>query len=639
MTARVRWLIALVLLTAVPAAAEVTRVEITSRTDLAFPGYEKVVGTIYFAVDPKDAHNLIVADLDKAPKNASGRVEFAADFYVIRPKTGGNGVAIVDIVNRGTKTVIPLFDRAARSNDPDAGDGFLLRRGFTIAAVGWEFDLAAEGDLLRIKVPVASDNGKPITGIVRASFVPDRPGTTFRVGDIAAYTAMDPSAADAILTVRDTMAATGVTIPRDRWKLSGATVTLESGFEPGRIYDLSFHASNPPVSGLGFAAVRDFSTWLKHDASALAPSKYVYAYGNSQSGRFLRTFLYQGFNTDERERQVFDAVMANVAGAARLDLNRRWATPTSASAPATEFPYAAQALVDPVDGVRDGLLENSRASRHQPKVFLTNTGVEYWSSSGRAAALTHTTPDGTRDIDLPANVRSYLFAGSQHGPAAFPPQPGSGQQRGNPTEYGWAWRALITDLDNWVRLGTMPPASQVPKLSDRTLVDATKVAFPAIPGVQPPRTIAAGPRVVNRLLGDSVAEGRLLPHLVPEVDADGNERAGIRLPEVSVPLATYTGWNFRNPQIGGTHLIVNLLGSYIPFARTKAEREQRSDPRPSIDERYSSREQYLEKIKAAAAALVRERYLLADDVDAVVQRAATHWDTLMGPVTTSSSLH
>lgn len=626
---------AALLCAAAPARAEVTRVAVTSRADLAFAGYEKIVGRVYFAVDPADPHNAVVADLDKAPRNADGRVEFSADFYLVRPKSGGNGVALVDIVNRGGKTVIPNFNRVGR-RDPDVGDGFLLRRGFTVAAVGWEFDLPASGDLIRIEVPVATEAGQTISGIVRAIFTPAGRDASFRVGDAGVYVPVDPAGPDSALTVRDSMAGVAETIARERWTLAGTTVTLDGGFEPGRMYELSFRAANPPIGGLGFVAVRDFATWIKHDPAAITTARYAYAFGNSQSGRFLRTFFYEGFNSDERGRQVLDAAMINIAGAARLDLNRRWATPTAASAPATAFPFADRALRDPVSGTTDGLLENARIAQSQPKVLYSNTSVEYWSSSGRAAALTHMTPDGSTDLPLLDNVRSYFFAGTQHTPGAFPPNQDAGQQPGNPVDYWWSLRALLVVMDGWVRQGAAPPASAYPTLERNTLVDAAHVAFPPIPGVASPRVLAAAARVSNTLLEGGAGGGAPLPLLVPQVDADGNELAGIRLPDVSVPLATFTGWNFRRPDIGGTHLLVSLLGSYVPLARTAAEREARRDPRRSIEERYPSRAAYLTRIRSAADVLVRDRYLLAEDVDTVVKRASDHWDLAAQPASTAT---
>jgi hypothetical protein len=613
-----------VLLAALPARAEVTKVDVATRTDLG-GGYELVVGRLHFAVDPKNPRNAVIVDLDKAPKNADGRVEFVADFSLQRPTTGGNGAALIDVVNRGSATALRL-NRSTRPGDA-ADDGLLRKMGVTVMAVGWEFDVPARNGAIRIEVPVATDNGKPITGIVRAVFTPSNREAAYTVGDLSAYAPADANGPDSTLKVRDRMSDRGGEIvPRDKWRLSGNVVTLTGGFEPGRNYEIAYRAANPPISGLGLAAVRDAATWLKHTPDSLAPVKYVYALGVSQSGRFLRDYLYEGFNTDERQRQVFDGMMVHIAGTSQLDLNRRWATPTGLGQyDATLFPFADRAQKDPASGATDGLLDNDRARENLPKIFYTNTGVEYWGG-GRSAALVHTTADGMTDLTIPANVRVYFFAGNQHGPGVFPPAAGAGQQKGNPTDYWWNMRALFVAMDKWVREGAAPPASRVPRLADGTLVKAADVAFPVIPGVQSPRTLTAGSRAANPFVTGGAGAGTPLPLLVPQVDADGNERAGIRLPEVAVPLATYTGWNFRNAATGGTNQLVPLLGSYIPLPRTRAERDASRDPRPSVEERYSSRQQYLDAIDKAAAALVKQGYLLAGDVPSVVKRATDHWE-------------
>ena len=619
----------------VPAAdAEVTRLDITRRADLPYAGYEKIEGRVYFAVDPAHPRNSVIVDLDRAAKNAQGRVEFSADFYAVRPKTGGNGVAIVDVVNRGNR-VTRMFNRVAAGQDPDVGDGFLLRRGFTVIAVGWEFDLPAGGDGLRIQVPAAAG----VTGIVRTIIEVDRRAPTYSLADdVPAYPRVDVDGPDSALTVRNQLSDAPQTIPRSQWKLSGDVVSLEGGFEAGRVYELAYRVTNPPVAGLGLAAVRDIAAWAKHAPGAVAPAKYVYAHGQSQTGRFMREFLYLGFNADERERLVFDGVIAHIAGGARIDINRRGSTPTAGNAFVGTFPFSDRAQRDPVTGATEGLLDNDRARRHQPKLILTNTGVEYWIDTGRAAALVHTTPDGTRDAPLGDNVRAYLFAGAQHTPGPFPPPAGGrGQQRANPVDYTLSLRALLVSLDAWVREGTAPPASRHPRLADRTLVRAQDVAFPAIPGVQSPRTIAPARRASNALLPSNGGEGAAQPLLVSQVDADGNELGGIRLPEVAVPLATYTGWNFRTPEIGGTTRLIGNTGSYIPLARTRAEREARRDPRLSIEERHASRGDYLAKVRAVTDALVRDRYMLAEDVDTAVTRANAHWELLTGTTTTSAN--
>jgi hypothetical protein len=614
-----------------PARAEVTRIAIAKRADVGQSGYEKIVGTIFFAVDPKDPHNRLVADLDKAPANAAGRVEFSSDLYILRPKdpARSNGVALVDVLNRGNKIVLNGFNRA-RSPDPateaDLGDLFLMRFGYTIVWVGWEFDVADRPELMRMYPPTASDHGTPITGIVRATFTAGARVNDFIVTDLAHYDASDPDGADSRLTVRPRMLGAAATpVPRGQWHLKGHTVTLDGGFEPGKTYEISYRAANPPISGLGFVALRDTTAWLKHAPDAPASVRYAYGYGSSQSGRFLRGFMYEGFNTDERDRQVFDGVMAHIAGASRLSLNERWAMPTGLGVfNATAFPFADASLRDPVSGAVDGLLENARVA-HAPKVFYTNTPVEYWGT-GRVAALETTNPAGTADLTLPENVRVYFIAGTQHSPSRFPASANNGQQIDNPVDYWWTMRALLLAMNKWVKEGTTPPASQYPRLQDRTLVPAASVGFPAIPGVHSPRQLTAGARIANPLIPGGGGAGAALPLLVPEVDADGNETSGIRLPDVAVPLATYTGWNFRKPSMGAPDELVSLLGSTIFFPATRAARAAAHDPRRSIEERYASRDEYLERVQQAADALVKGGYLIVDDEPRMLQRASDQWD-------------
>ncbi|MCX6951960.1 MAG: alpha/beta hydrolase domain-containing protein, partial [Verrucomicrobia bacterium] len=400
------------------------------------------------------------------------------------------------------------------------------------------------------------------------------------------------------------------------------------GFQPGLLYELAYPATHPPIAGRGFAALRDTAAWLKHPTSTnpLPPLRYAYAYGMSQSGRWLRDFLYHGFNTDEHDRAAYDGVLAHIAGAARINFNQRWSVPRELGHLAvTGFPFADSAQTDPATGLRDGLLENPRVTR-APKIFYTNTSVEY-VGGGRVAALVHVDPSGKQDLPLPANVRAYAFAGTQHGPGKFPPTaPANAQQRSNPNDYWLLMRALVPAMHHWVADGTPPPASAYPTLRDGTLVPVSALAFPAIPGVASPRALLAGPRAANPLLPSSGGAGTPLPLFVSQVDADGNERAGIRLPELAVPLATYTGWNFRAPAAGNPGELVMLAGSWIPFPATAATRRSSGDPRPSIEERYPSREVYLAKFEAAARTLIAQRYLLAEDLPALQRQAVARWD-------------
>jgi hypothetical protein len=372
--------------------------------------------------------------------------------------------------------------------------------------------------------------------------------------------------------------------------------------------------------------VRDAAAWVRYAPDAAVSAKYTFAFGSSQTGRWLRDFLYEGFNTDERNRQVFDAVIPHLGGGGGVGLNQRWSTPTSLlMETSTHFPFSDRKQRDPVTGIEEGLLENTRASEHQPKVFYTYSDTEYWE---RSVALTHTTIDGAKDITPPDNVRLYHFASGPHNIGRFPPGVTNGETPDNPFDYKVSMRALIVALEKWVRDGVAPPPSRYPRLQDRTLIRAADVAFPILHGVSSPRKAFAAVRGPNRLLARDGA-GEPLPFLVPQVDRDGNAVGGLRLPDVVVPLATYTGWSFRNPMIGGTEQFFPLLGAYVPFAATKAEREQSGDSRPSIQERYPSREEYLNLVQKAAAPLVKDGYLLADDIPAIVKRAGEHWDLLV----------
>lgn len=622
-----------VLASAPEARAEVTRVDIARRADVGISGYEKIVGTIHFAVDPADPRNRVVADLDKAPVNGAGRVEFSSDLYILRPKAPrGNGAALVDILNRGNKMVITGFNRGG-SPDPatenDLGDRFLMRFGYTLVWVGWEFDVPERPAAMRIHVPVATDRGQAIAGVVRARWTASDGANEFAVSDLAMYDASDPAGPDSRLAVCAALrAATCTAVSRDDWRVNGHTVTRQKGFEPGKTYEVSYRATNPPIAGLGFIAIRDTTSWLKHQPDALAPVQYAYGFGSSQSGRFLRSFLYEGFNTDERDRQVFDGVMVHIAGASRIDLNERWSTPVGLGAyNASAFPFADLRLTDPVSGAQEGLLENPRAS-HAPKVFYTNTPVEYWGT-GRVGALVHTNPGGTEDVPLPVNTRVYFIAGTQHSPSRFPPAITNGQQEDNAVDYWWTMRALLLAMHKWVKEGAPPPPSLYPKLQDGTLVPAGSVKFPAIPGVRSPSALTAGVRVANRWLPGGAAAGATLPLLVPAVDEDGNERAGIRLPDVAVPVATFTGWNFRKPAIGAPDELVSLLGSSIPFPATRATRAAAKDPRRSIEERYRSQDEYLEKVQTVLDDLVLKGYLIYDDGPRILQRATDQWDNVV----------
>jgi hypothetical protein len=645
-------------------------VEITSRTDIqegrAFGNagaYEKIIGRVYFAVDPANLHNRQIVDLDKAPRNANGEVEFSADLYLLKPKDTKKGThsVLFEVSNRGGRGILSIVN----GRDGEYGDGFLMREGYTIAWVGWEFDLSSQGERLRLNAPVAHEaDEKEIRGLVRTDFTPSEKRDDMPLGHILlgpdggnSYAVDDPGSKQNVLTVRDTPAGQRQIIPRGDWSFVHAVdgkltsdphyVHLNTGFVPGRIYELVYTAKNTAVVGVGLAAVRDFLSYLKYDPQASAPVKRVYAVGISQSGRFLRHFIYQDFNADEQGRQVMDGVIAHVAGAGRGSFNHRFAQPSRDAQPMSSifyptdlFPFTDVPQTDPETVETAGLLDAATKSKTAPKIFYTNTSYEYW---GRSAALIHVSVDGRKDVETPKNVRIYFLAGLQHFSGAFPPAkstPGSpeytAQQLQNPNPIRWYWRALITDMNEWVKDGKTPPASTHPMVADNTLVLLEKYKFPGIPGVNTPREENLAYRLdfgnqwkQGFITNEPPKTGKPFPGLVPQGDADGNDLGGVRLPELQVPLATYTGWNLRDPSIGAPEQRVSFLGSFIPLTRTSDERKKSGDPRPSIAERYASREEYMSKFEQAAKKLIEQRFLLQEDLPAMLERGKLEWTVIV----------
>jgi hypothetical protein len=600
------------------ARAAVVRVEIAERSAVDATGYEQIAGRLHFEIDPAHPRNRIIADVDLAPTNAAGRVAFSSDFRILKPKGvgQGNGAAWVEIPNRGGKSGLSPF---------------MIKHGFTVMQVGWEFDVPAQAGKLRIAVPAArGKDGHPVRGVVCATFTTDKPQQQVTLNDLTDYPPVDLNGPDSRLIIRDaTPYAAGKEVPRKQWRLESGKLIMEGGTQPGKTYELSYLSENPPVAGLGLAAIRDAVAWLKQDPGSLAPVRHAYAFGSSQCGRLLREFVYLGFNTDDGDRLAFDGIIAHIAGAGRLDFNRRWSTPRSlAEFKTASYPFTDSAVEDPVTRLKEGLQENPRVTQ-RPKLFYINTASEYWGA-GRAGGLSHTSPDGKRDVALPDNVRAYFFAGTQHGPAAFPPKPHANDALlPNPVNSGQAVMALRMALHRWVAEGALPPPSVYPKLSDGTLVPVAQLRFPALPGVPSPRSIKPGPRFLNPHLPQGAGAGTELPFLVPQVDADGNDLGGIRLPDVSVPLATCTGWMFRPASTGGTGELVFLRGCWIPFAKTSGQREQAGDPRPALAERYPNKEAYLARVNEALQQLVKQGFLLGEDLDACRKVAGSRWDWVM----------
>jgi len=683
----------------------ITRIAIRRREPFAngyeFPitgAYEKLVGKIHGEVDPKNRLNKIIVNLDKAPRNKRRKVEYRSDFCILKPvdMARGNGKIFFDAPNRGGKRIVAFLNDAPQADDPstleDAGNGFLMRQGYTIVWCGWQGDLMPLKNWLVLNVPIATNNGNPIVRKVRTEIVVDEKGVKSQPlsGDkrVKSYEAASREKVRASLTVREKSYGRRIPVPFPEWdfgacardprtgketlRKSTKDLYLRSGFKPGHIYEFVYPAKNPLVLGLGFAVVRDLVSFLRYASKDgagtpnplavvkqglklsrprfasppiyLPPSwaknkrggnkntgvYYAYAWGRSQSGRYLRDFVYHGFNEDESHRRVFDAVAPHVAGGGRLYLNYEFARPVTSSQQHTNqldpelFPHAYNIIKDAQTGRRDGILKRPKTD---PYIFHTQTSTEYWQKRG---CLAHTDGKGN-DVKIPDNVRIYVIASAQHNsPFGSEPAKDDTQLLVNSLPAGDVLRALMVALDLWVTQGILPPPSQYPTVKNRTLVLPNQsTGFPKIPGVR-----YAG--LHNRQLfldyGPNLLHGRLDVHpprqvgngayniFVPKVDKDGNDIAGIRMPAVQVPIGTYTGWNLRPRGLAEDELS-GLLGSFIPLAKTKSERKRTGDPRLSLQERYKDRRDYVQRVSHAARILVEQRYLLPEDAERMIGEA------------------
>ncbi len=611
--------------------------------------YEELKGRLRYALDPENAANRGVTDIALAPKNAAGLVEFSADLSLLVPvdRARASGRALIDVVNRGNTVSVPNFNHATRptftkGSDPnppiDVGDGFLMRRGWIVASCGWQFDLPDVPGLIRLYGVEATDDGRPITGRVYVQLQAPEAVTDFLLSDRAhqAYPAADLDERGAVLTVRDMPDGEPEVIPRGRWKFARVEndrvtpdprhVWLEGGFAKGRLYHLAYTAAGAEVIGLAPVALRDCAAWLK-GGDAPARARWAYAYGRSQTGRLLRTLIHYGLNADERGGEAFDGILANVAGGMRGEFNQRFGQNSK------DRPWA-MCHLEPFQVEPRGRL----------KVMYTNTSAEYHRGD---ASLVHTDPDGARDVEHGPNVRVYAFAGTEHGTGVWPPtdtQPAPADPHGwldrsqnlrGVANYSRLLRACLINLDRWVTEGVAPPSSRHPRVADGTAVapDALAETFDAIPGARYPRRHARPLRVdfgadpeMRRITQAPPKTGAPYGTRVSAVDADGNEVAGVILPELAVPLATHTGWNLRHPAIGGAEQLLVFAGSTLPFAKDKRAREAAGDPRRSIAERYASRDEYLTRVRSAAQALVKTGYLLEEDVETSLAFAARMWE-------------
>lgn len=636
--------------------------------------YERIVGRAHYAVDPRHPGNRDITDIGYAPVDKDGLIRFSGDVMILKPveMARGNGRLVYEYVNRGN-TRLFRYNDAPATNDPltlaDAGNLFLMRRGYVAMWSGWQGDLYPGNGRMLLDVPVARDGDKRITQRIATEFVVDAPGTYSLPLSGYISTRSNPSISldtrDARLTRRRYPDSPRQEIAPTAWRFarfagtgtpsariidefrgneqiilpSATDIFIEEGFKVGWIYELEYTACDPLVLGLGHAAVRDLLSFLRNDTSPANPLaengktvEKVYAFGRSQTGRSVRDFIYKGFNADTSGRRVFDAMHSHVAGAGLFDYNRFGNLVVSSSRqyedhynPSDRFPFSYAKTTDHFTGKTDAILKRPETD---PLVLHTQSASEYWVRRG---SLVHTTTTG-EDLEQPETVRIYAWLSTQHwsDPIIKEPKRGIRASYFNIVRTSMFFRGALDLIDRWATDGIAPPPSRIPRRSDGTLVtfEEWKQSFPKIPGIALPRGpnrleyLDYGPDadkgIVKRPPGVIDATGYTVQ--VPAVDADGNDRAGVLAPMVRAPLGTYTGWSLRaRPNAAG--YMHQMYGSYIPLPETPEEREATGDPRTSILERYGSKEGYVQAIEAAARALVAEGFMLEEDVPRAMAEA------------------
>jgi hypothetical protein len=651
----------------------VTSLEISHRTP--FHGgvsfgdvgaYELLEGTAHFAIDPLSDVNTPITDLEHAPRDPEGNVRFSSDFALLRPAdpNKGNGSLLLDVVNRGNKTILKNFNSSDPNLQPheqmQPGNGFLMRHGYTLVWCGWQPDLPDTPGLVGMwTAPEAlGPDGQSLSGNILGWYQVDAPTDTLPLShsNHTTHAPVDPEEQAAALYVSDHPNDAPTLVAREDWSFvrGGPSDSeewhahLRSGFQPGRIYQLVYRSAGSTVVGLGMAAVRDIASFLKHagpDGNPVAGAiDHAYAFGRSQCGRFLRQYVHLGLNEDEAGRMALDGIIAHVAGGMRGEFNLRFGQPSKDICFICPelFPFTDTPQLDPFNGETGSMLARLETRGAVPKIMFINTSSEYWRGD---AALIHTNLEDMSDAPEHGAVRRYHFAGTQHGSGEFPPMErrlGDGV-RGrlpyNTVDYNPLLRAVLDSLHRWVTTDRPAPPSKHPSLDAGTAVETSALApgFLALPAVQ---AIARPTRAMRLDYGPESHLGRTTtlppdlgetyPALVSDIDDSYNEIAGIRLPDLQAPVATYTGWNLRHPENGGDDLIMGVSGGLsgwtLPLPATRNDRESSGDPRPSIEERYASRDEYLRQVRDAAQRLVAQRYVLEEDVPEIMAKAAGRYD-------------
>jgi hypothetical protein len=665
------------LVAAAPVAqARITHIQILTR-GTAFGGhsfagvgqYEFITGIATGEVDPNNPQNSLITDIQLAPKNAQGHVVYQHNFYILQPldPSKGNHKMMYEPPNRGGKTYQTLNNTPTGTNDPAAltdpaalDDSFLWTRGYTTVWSGWENNLGPlNGLVATASFPIAGDPNNPITG----------PSYEYIVTGAATFSLVyPPASADqskALLTHRIHLDDTPQPVPANGWAYTNApdplnppngtlpnqAIRLTTGnFVNNDIYEFSYTAKNPTVNGLGLAAIRDFNSFLRYsshdDGGVQNPINFhidrIYTETSSQPARTLNDFVHLGFNEDENHKQVFDGMMQWIGAGDGLNMNYRWSQTKRTNRNRQEllyleglYPFANVPTFDPISGTSDWRYKRCEQTHTCPLATEFYSANEFWVKAG---SLMSTDPTGKSDLPDHPLTRNYLLSSKQHGGAGDPTTKGVCQQFLNPLDSAPVQRALWTDLDEWSTFGMQPPPSQVPTFRERTLVppDQGSVGFPSIPGVTytglkttryrfdfgkdfyQTFVPTINPPVITPPYEDNPANGRIYPSFVPKTDSDGNDIAGIRLPELTVPLATYTGWGLRSGIWANDGC--ESSGQFIPFQSTRAARLLVGDPRPAVQERYASFAEYKAKVVVAVDNLVRNRFLICDDTQDIVNR-------------------
>jgi hypothetical protein len=623
--------------------------------------YEFIIGRLYYSVDPKHPDSQLITDIDLISTNNKGEVEFSSDIQILKPvnmKDDSN--LLFDVVNRGNRNVLGFnnAEHIPSDEDPDLGNSFLMKQGTVIVFCGWQTDVPV--GRIRLHAPEALDqNGNRLTGQTYQQFDLSKDTYELLLSD-REHTPLPTSDMDdqnAILIERDWPDGPIKYIPRNEWSFArwangdevrdANYICLPRKFESGKVYEIIYTTVGAPVIGLGFLAMRDCTSFFRYanqdQGNPCAGNiSRAYAFGPSQSGRFVREFAYLGLNLDEQDRLVYDGLLPHTGSSRLGEFNMRFGQPSSnhmrnvGNIKALTYKES----LDSVLHTKDSLLWRLEAKNAVPKIIATNSDVEYWWSG---ASLSHTDPTGSIDVDPPENVRVYLFSGTKHGAGSLPltttpdtPDPIRQKHFSNTLDYRPLQRAVFNNLDKWVREGIVPPDSKYPRIDDNTAVtrESLKESFEKIPAIGflkalPVRQrLAFGNKMDKGIYTYPAIEEEPFGTRVSAIDDDCNEISGIRLPDLEVPLATHTGWALRHADIGGEGHFLPLQGSIIPFPRTNSEKEQNNDPRNSIESRYASKEDYLQKIRISAEFLAKGRYILHEDVGNIIKGASEKWDAI-----------